>query len=474
MRMLITGGNSAHARCALQELSTFCEVCVVDYAFDEELPNNVEVQSGDLRDEAFTASIVRNVDAIFHCAPLSLQTADAATRLDHTMLGTLRLVRAAQAAGVGRIVLGSSMNLFATAPQHWPIGENWRPRPRPQLDDLCAWLAECSARDLARTTKVPVVCVRFGEADETVMLAIHQALLARTNGWRVIHAVTNPMTTASARGNPVASRTIQNVVIFGAGGPLAAAAARELAPHYRLRLTDIRPLAEIIAAGPRRDQHPGAPMPSVYDAPHQEMVVDVTRAEQVMAACAGMDAVINCTVIRHDVPGSFRVNALGAYHVMEAAVAHGIRRIVHTGPFQIGIEGPEGYNWDDRIVDDVPPRPGNSMNTYLHSKYLGQEICRIFAEFYELETPALLFCDFADFVNQRPATYPVHPFTTTWTDAARAIRSALEAPTLPSPFEIFHINSDLPHGVFPNDKAKRLLGWRPQDPPESWWKRMAG
>jgi nucleoside-diphosphate-sugar epimerase len=168
------------------------------------------------------------------------------------------------------------------------------------------------------------------------------------------------------------------------------------------------------------------------------------------------------------------VNALGAYHVMQAAVAHGIRRVVHTGPFQIGIDGPEGYHWDDRIVDDVPARPGNGMNTYLHSKYLGQEICRVFAEFYELETPTLLFCDFADFVNPRPATHLVHPFTTTWTDAARAIRSALEAPTLPSPFEIFHINSDMPHGIFPNDKAKRLLGWRPQDPPESWWMRMTG
>jgi nucleoside-diphosphate-sugar epimerase len=293
--------------------------------------------------------------------------------------------------------------------------------------------------------------------------------MARTNGWRVIHAVSNSLTTASPKGALIASRPIQNIVIFGAGGPLAAAAASELAATYRLRLTDIRPMAEIIAAGPRRDQHPGAPMAAVYGAPHEEMVVDVTKLEQVTAACVGMDAIVNCTVIRHDVPGSFLVNALGAYNVMKAAVAHSIRRVVHTGPFQIGIDGPEGYNWDERIVDDVPARPGNSMNTYLHSKYLGQEICRIFAEYYELETPTLLFCDFADFVNQRPATYPVHPFTTTWTDAARAIRSALEAPTLPSPFEIFHINSDMPHGIFPNDKAKRVLGWQPQDPPESWW-----
>jgi nucleoside-diphosphate-sugar epimerase len=110
------------------------------------------------------------------------------------------------------------------------------------------------------------------------------------------------------------------------------------------------------------------------------------------------------------------------------------------------------------------------MNTYLHSKYLGQEICRVFAEAYGLEVPALYFCDFADFVNLRAHDSQVHPFTTTWTDTARAIRAALEAPNYPSPFEILHINADLPHGVFPNAKAKRLLGWQPQDANESWWR----
>jgi nucleoside-diphosphate-sugar epimerase len=210
-------------------------------------------------------------------------------------------------------------------------------------------------------------------------------------------------------------------------------------------------------------------MVAVLGAPHDEMVVDVTNAAQVMAACEGMDAIINCTVIRHHMINSYRVNAMGAYHVMQAAVAHGIRRVVHTGPFQSGMQGPSGYNWDDTIVEDVPARPGHYMNTYLHTKYLGQEICRVFAENHDLEVPTLLFCDFADFVNRRANDAYVHPFTVTWDDTGRAIRAALEAPTLPSPFEILHINADLPHGVFPNSKAKRLLGWQPQDATESWW-----
>jgi hypothetical protein len=35
--------------------------------------------------------------------------------------------------------------------------------------------------------------------------------------------------------------------------------------------------------------------------------------------------------------------------------------------------------------------------------------------------------------------------------------------------EIMHVNSDMPHGVFPNDKAKRVLGWQPLDYLEKFW-----
>ena len=41
------------------------------------------------------------------------------------------------------------------------------------------------------------------------------------------------------------------VAIVGAGGPVGAAAARALRDHYTLRLTDLRPLAEIIAENKR-------------------------------------------------------------------------------------------------------------------------------------------------------------------------------------------------------------------------------
>src|SRR5438045_9123780 len=86
------------------------------------------------------------------------------------------------------------------------------------------------------------------------------------------------------------------VAIFGAGGPVGAAAARALKEHYTLRLTDVRPIAAIAAEG--KPQSPGAPLPEALPAPHECRVVDVTDYAQVRDAAEGMDALINATVVR--------------------------------------------------------------------------------------------------------------------------------------------------------------------------------
>ena len=59
----------------------------------------------------------------------------------------------------------------------------------------------------------------------------------------------------------------------------------------------------------------------------------------------------------------------------------------------------------------------------------------------------------------------------TWRDAAQAFRCAVEVDltTLPSRCEVFSIFADLPHGRFSNEKAKRVLGWQPQDDLREHW-----
>jgi nucleoside-diphosphate-sugar epimerase len=270
-----------------------------------------------------------------------------------------------------------------------------------------------------------------------------------------------------SEGSSVASRPIRRVVVFGAGGPLASATTPLLASSYTLRVTDLRPLAEI-ASDPRQAR-PGRPLPPLLAAPHEMRVVDVTDPAQVLAACEGMDAIVNCSVVRPHPVHAFGVNFLGAHHIACAAVAHGIRRVVQTGPQQVTMDRPGGYWWDFDVPDDAPARPGSLL--YSMTKFLGQEVLRVFAEQHGLEVPVLLFSRFVDPAVNRPNVDGMFPMTVSWQDAGLAIRRALEAPSLPSPLEVFHILADLPHGKYSNAKAKRLLGWQPRDNLEHLWGR---
>lgn len=519
MHLLVTGAASLLGRAVLAALPSDKGARAVDIAFPEPV-TGAEMMAGDLRDVDFLAQAMAGVTAVLHLAPFATRLDDDTSTLDHATRGTYQVALAAAEVGVGRIVLGSTLDLFTDLWTRYRIDEGWRPRPQPCVDQLSAYLAEVTLREVTRETGVPALCLRFGRivddataasapSDprwlhvEDAVAATLRALEVEAAGWQVLHisaageqaavpiarAALEPFsyapahtfqragepfpTVSSPAPEPIPSRPIRRVVIFGAGGPLGAAVTETLQDSYELRMADIRTAEEASAAEP---QFPGAPLPTPPQPPHTWQVMDVREQAQVMAACEGMDAIVNCSVLRNDAAEAFRVNALGAYHVMRAAVAHKIRRIVHTGPYLIAQEGAAGYRWDDWVVDDVPARPGTDW-VYLPSKLLGKEVCRIFAEHYGLEVPALAFVHLRnpDIEVQFPDVPPgwrLYPFSVSWTDAALAVRAALEVRALPAPFEYFHIGAELPHGMYPMDKAKRLLGWEARDRFEEYYTRQ--
>jgi nucleoside-diphosphate-sugar epimerase len=249
------------------------------------------------------------------------------------------------------------------------------------------------------------------------------------------------------------------VTVFGASGPLAAATAPLLASSYTLRLTDV--LSPEDGAARIAERFPDAPRPTRLGPPHDFRPVDITDPAAVLDAAQDASALLNCTVVREHAPGAFRVNTMGAYNVLRAAVRQGIRRVVHTGPQILSPDHPTGYSADFDVPDEVPVRAG--ANVYFLSKYLALELCRTFAENHGLEVAALLF---STFVNpQQPGRMQgaPGPATVSWTDAGLALRRALEVPALPSPFEAMRILGDLPGAKYSNQKARRILGWAPRD-----------
>jgi nucleoside-diphosphate-sugar epimerase len=257
------------------------------------------------------------------------------------------------------------------------------------------------------------------------------------------------------------------VCIYGAGGPVGAAAAVALREHYTLRLTDVRPLADVRGGEP---QSPGAPLPPELPAPHDSRVVDVSDYDQVLEAGRGMDALVNVTVVRPHLKAAFDVNMVGAYNVAKAAVELGIKRIIHTGPYHIYLNHNADYWWDFDVPDDAPLHPGGDL--YAVSKFVGGEITRVFAERHGLEVITFLYCHFMPGDGgEREDGSGCGPFVTSWEDCGEAFLYGLRAPAMPRPYEPFFICADVPHGKFPPHKAKRLLGWEARDRFERLWSR---
>lgn len=530
--ILITGADSALSRAVIASLPDSVRLRAVDTRFTASLPRSQPGIEGDLRDPEFMAAQLQGVDTVLHFAPLSTLPESESEAIDRTARGTYVLMTTALESGVKRLILGSTLDLFDRLPAEWRVSEEWRPRPTPELGQLVPWLAELSVRECVRGTELSAICLRFGrlvddamaastpydprwlhieDAVAGVACALEFAANESPRAWSLFHiaapgdhakvrpvrAVRNwggpsfgyqpthdfqaqrekaPVSPASlsaqdwqqvlAPPEPIPARKIRRVVFFGSGGPVGAAAAEEMASSYNLRLTDVRPLDEIAAEG--KPQSEGAPLPRPLPPPHENRVVDVRDAEQVMAACEGMDAIVNGSVLRYDPTESFRVNTLGAYHIARAAVQHKIRRVVQTGPVLTLSTDPPDYIWDYDLTGDVPPRPHREL--YFHSKYLGQEILRVFADYYDLQVPVLLYCHFVNPELLKHWEW-VHPLAISWGDSARAIRRAIETQALERRYEVFHIGADMPQGVYDNTKARVMLGWEPQDDLKRVWQR---
>lgn len=235
------------------------------------------------------------------------------------------------------------------------------------------------------------------------------------------------------------------VLILGGHGFLGPHLVTALEPYHHLRITDIKPI----------------------ETEHESMHVDVGSLDEVLKAAEGMDAIINCSVLREDRQLAFDVNTRGCYNTMCAAVKHGIRRVINTGP-HFTIQGSSYTDFDYEINPDVPPHPGTLL--YAISKGLGQEICKVFTQNHDIHVLCFLFLAFYSHDVAGEGT-DINAFSVSWRDAAEVFRLGLEIDLaeLPSRCEVFNIFSNLPHLQFSNEKAKRILGFNPQDNFEKKW-----
>ena len=138
---------------------------------------------GDLRDEAFAASLLADLPpgghaVVVHLAPLvpvadvayGHQPAPLVEALDVATRGTYVLYKACLVAGVGTAVQASSLSSMDAYDDGLEVTEQWRPRPAPTAMDLAPHLCETVAREFTRDPLVDqpmaITCLRLASLIE--------------------------------------------------------------------------------------------------------------------------------------------------------------------------------------------------------------------------------------------------------------------------------------------------------------------
>ncbi|GAA5029353.1 NAD(P)-dependent oxidoreductase [Actinopolymorpha pittospori] len=124
---------------------------------------STEVRTGDLADRAFTEGLVKDVDTVVHLAGNPAAPSSWAQLRVPNIEVVETVLDAAQAAGVRRVILASSvhaMGAYVQREQH-PVDPAWPPSPCCVYGATKAF-AEAIGRTYTYRTGLSVVCLRFG------------------------------------------------------------------------------------------------------------------------------------------------------------------------------------------------------------------------------------------------------------------------------------------------------------------------
>jgi hypothetical protein len=147
------------------------------------------------------------------------------------------------------------------------------------------------------------------------------------------------------------------------------------------------------------------------------------------------------------------------YNLLRAAVAEGVRGVVHLSSLATVAAYPEKF----LVTEDWRPAP--PVDSPALADYLGEFTCREFARDGRLRVVVLRLGRVVR--AEEAADRPADDAWLDQRDAAQAVDLALRALTAGErprlePWSVFHIAAESPGSRFPIARAKRVLGFQPQ------------
>ncbi len=230
---------------------------------------------------------------------------------------------------------------------------------------------------------------------------------------------------------------MKTLLITGAAGDIGTHLRRELAGVYHLRLSDIRPIADLRAG----ETFEPADIASLPD------MLRITKGVDAILHLGGVSSEADWESILH-------ANIVGCYNAYEAAYRNGVKRILFaTSNHAVGF-----YRRDETIDHRVYPRPDSR---YGLSKVFGEQVGSLYADKYGLE----VFCIRIGNVNPKPVDKRRLAIWISPRDIAQLVRIGVDHPDIR--FEIVYGVSNNERSWYDNSNAFRL-GYRPQDASEPY------
>jgi uronate dehydrogenase len=230
---------------------------------------------------------------------------------------------------------------------------------------------------------------------------------------------------------------MKKILVTGAAGDVGGHLRRELAGRYALRLSDIRPVADLAA--------------------EEEFIRgDCATLRDMLRVTSGVDAVVHLGGFSVEGPWEtiLRANIVGTYNTFEAARRNGVRRMVFaTSNHAVGF-----YDRDETIDHRVYPRPDSRYGV---SKVFGEALGSLYADKYGMEVVCIRIGN----VNPRPMDKRRLSIWLSPRDLAQLVSIAIDRPGIR--FEIVYGVSGNRRSWYDNANAERL-GYAPEDDSEGW------
>ena len=230
----------------------------------------------------------------------------------------------------------------------------------------------------------------------------------------------------------------KKVLITGAAGFVGSQLREFWGDIFELRLTDIKPIDNLAA--------------------HEEFAeMDITKYDEFLAACAGVDTVVHLAADRSPSAEFYKtlldLNIIGCYNGFEAARVAGCRRIV----FASSVNTILGYRYKERTFPHSPVFP---LNIYGATKCFGEALGRVYMHQHSLSCIMVRLssprfdqngdwdpADSNDMLSPR--------------DNAQLFRRCVEVENVD--FAIVHGASRHQSEWMDLEETSRLLGYEPQD-----------